>query len=298
MDFKLTRFAPTPSGFLHLGNLYSFLVTKALAEKTGAKILLRIDDLDRDRYKTEYVQDIFDTLDFMEIGYDVGPKTVREFEQEWSQIHRMNSYLEALEQIRERKLVFACDCTRKKIQQLDSSGYYLGHCQVRNIPLERNETCWRMDTFDTDFIKIKTYSEGEKSYTLPEDSAFFIVRKKDKLPAYHLTSVIDDVHYGVDLIVRGNDLLGSTLDQQIVANGLDLTTFQEATFHLHSLLKGPKNKKLSKSEGATSIQYLRKEGKKPADVYQVLGEMIGAEEAWIDFESFKEHLATLRTHQK
>ncbi|MFC5623791.1 glutamate--tRNA ligase family protein [Algoriphagus winogradskyi] len=290
MNFKLTRFAPTPSGYLHLGNLYSFLVTKALAEETGAKILLRIDDLDRERYRTEYVQDIFDTLDFMEISYDVGPKTVQEFEQEWSQIHRMNNYLEALDKIRERKLVFACDCTRKKIQQLDSSGYYLGHCQVRNIPLERAETCWRMDTFDTDFIKIKTYFEGDKSYVLPEDSAFFIVRKKDKLPSYQLTSVVDDVTYGVDLIVRGNDLLGSTLDQQIVANGLDLTSFQEAIFHHHQLLKGPKKKKLSKSEGATSIQFLRKEGKKPSDIYQILGEMIGSQEPWIDFESFKKHL--------
>ncbi|MEB2781760.1 glutamate--tRNA ligase family protein [Algoriphagus sp. C2-6-M1] len=291
MDFKLTRFAPTPSGFLHLGNLYAFLVTKVLAEKTGAKILLRIDDLDRDRYRTDYVQDIFDTLDFMEISYDQGPKNVQEFEQEWSQIHRMDSYLEALAQIREEKLVFACDCTRKKIQQLDSSGYYLGHCQVRDIPLERNETCWRMDTFDSDFIKIKTYSEGQKSYTLPEDSAFFIVRKKDKLPAYQLTSLVDDVRYGVDLIVRGNDLLGSTLDQQILANALDLNSFQQATFHHHTLLKGPKNKKLSKSEGTTSIQFLRKEGKKPADVYRILGEMIEAKEVLKNFESFKTHLA-------
>lgn len=291
MDFNLTRFAPTPSGFLHLGNLYSFLVAKALAEKTGAKILLRLDDLDRDRYRTEYVQDIFDTLDFMEIGYDLGPKNVREFEQEWSQIHRMDTYLEALEKIRERKLVFACDCTRKKIQQMDSSGYYLGHCQVRNIPLERSETCWRMDTFDADFIKVKTYLEGMKSYTLPEDSAFFIVRKKDKLPAYQLTSVIDDEHYGVDLIIRGNDLLGSTLDQQILAKGLDLVQFQEATFHHHSLLKGPQNKKLSKSEGATSIQFLRKEGKKPAEVYQILGEMLFLKDPISDFRSFKAHLA-------
>lgn len=290
MDFKLTRFAPTPSGFLHLGNLYSFLVTKALAEKTGAKILLRIDDLDRDRYRTEYVQDIFDTLDFMEISYDQGPKTIQEFEQEWSQIHRMNNYLEAIEQIRDKNLVFACECTRKKIQQLDSSGYYLGHCQVRNIPLERNETCWRMDTFDTGFIKIKTYSEGEKSYTLPEDSAFFIVRKKDKLPAYQLTSLIDDVNYGLDLIVRGNDLLGSTLDQQILSNGLGLNSFQEATFHHHPLVKGPKNKKLSKSEGATSIQFLRKEGKKPTDIYQILGEMLGVNSVQ-DFKSFKVHLS-------
>ena len=291
MDFKLTRLAPTPSGFLHLGNLYSFLITKAIAEKSGANILLRIDDLDRERYRTEYVQDIFDTLDFMEIAYDKGPKTVQEFEQEWSQTHRMSSYLQALEQIKERNLVFACDCTRKKIQQLDSSGYYLGHCQVRNIPLERNDTCWRMDTFDTDFIKIKTYSEGEKSFTLPEDAAFFIVRKKDKLPAYQLTSVIDDIHYGVDLIVRGNDLFGSTLDQQIIANELDLKSFQECTFHHHLLLKGPKNKKLSKSDGASSIQSLRKEGKNPSEVYQILGEMLDLKAPITSFEDFKSQLS-------
>ncbi|WP_339879684.1 glutamate--tRNA ligase family protein [uncultured Algoriphagus sp.] len=291
MDFKLTRLAPTPSGFLHLGNLYSFLITKTIAEKSSANILLRIDDLDRERYRTEYVQDIFDTLDFMEIAYDQGPKTVQEFEQEWSQTHRMSSYLQALEQIKERNLVFACDCTRKKIQQLDSSGYYLGHCQVRNIPLERNDTCWRMDTFDTDFIKIKTYSEGEKSFTLPEDAAFFIVRKKDKLPAYQLTSVIDDIHYGVDLIVRGNDLFGSTLDQQIISNGLGLKSFQESTFHHHLLLKGPKNKKLSKSDGATSIQSLRKEGKNPSEVYQILGEMLGLNTPITSFEDFKSQLS-------
>ncbi|MEP2349313.1 MAG: glutamate--tRNA ligase family protein, partial [Algoriphagus sp.] len=245
------------------------------------------DDLDRDRYRPEYVQDIFDTLDFMEIGFNMGPKNLHEFEQEWSQIHRMNTYMEALDEIRDRKLVFACDCTRKKIQQLDSSGYYLGHCQVRNIPLERNETCWRMDTFDTDFIKVNTYSEGIKSYTLPEDSAFFIVRKKDKLPAYQLTSVLDDVTYGVDLIVRGNDLFGSTLGQLILAQGLELDSFQQATFHHHPLLKGPKNKKLSKSEGATSIQFLRNEGKNPADVYRILGEMLGANEPIKNFEEFK-----------
>ena len=290
MEFKLTRFAPTPSGFLHIGNVYSFLLSKALAEKTGAKILLRIDDLDRDRYRPEFVQDIFDTLDFLEIGYDMGPKNMQEFEQEWSQIHRMGSYLEALEQIREQRLVFACDCTRKKIQQLDSSGYYLGHCQVRNIPLERNDTCWRMDTFDTDFIKIKTYNEGVKSYTLPEDSAFFIVRKKDKLPAYQLTSVIDDLHYEVDLVVRGNDLLGSTLGQQIVAHGLEDSSFKEVTFLHHRLLKGPKNKKLSKSEGANSIQFLRNEGKSAAEVYHILGEMLGAKEPIKNFEEFKSGL--------
>lgn len=89
MNFNLTRIAPTPSGFLHLGNAFSFLKTKALAQKHNAKILLRIDDLDRERYRPEYVQDIFDTLDFLEIKIDLGPKNLQEFESEWSQVLRM-----------------------------------------------------------------------------------------------------------------------------------------------------------------------------------------------------------------
>ena len=76
MNFELTRIAPTPSGYLHLGNAYSFLLTKALAKKYDAKILLRIDDLDRDRYRPEFVQDIFDTLDYLEIKIDQGLKNL------------------------------------------------------------------------------------------------------------------------------------------------------------------------------------------------------------------------------
>jgi glutamyl-tRNA synthetase len=287
MNLNLTRIAPTPSGFLHLGNLYSFLITKALAEKTGAKILLRIDDLDRERYKSEYVQDIFDTLDFMEISYDVGPKNVKEFEQEWSQIHRMNSYLESLKDVQERKLVFGCDCTRKKIQQLDSSGYYLGLCQTRRIPLDKEGVTWRMDTLESDFIKLKTYQKSIQSHVMPQDTAFFVVRKKNRLPTYQLTSTIDDLHYGVDLIVRGTDLFGSSLAQQVVADGLGLEDFSKIIFHHHKVLKSLSNKKLSKSDGATSIQFLRKDGKKRADIFRLLGEMSGGNEPIDSYESFK-----------
>lgn len=290
MDLNLTRIAPTPSGFLHLGNLYSFLVTKTIAEKTGAKILLRIDDLDRERYKTEYVQDIFDTLDFMEIAYDQGPKNVTEFEQEWSQIHRMNSYQEALKEVQERKLVFGCDCTRKKIQSLDSSGYYLGLCQTRRIPLDKEDVTWRMDTLESDFIKVKTYQRSIQSHTMPQDTAFFVVRKKDGLPAYQLTSTIDDTHYGVDLIVRGMDLFGSSLAQQLVADGLGLKKFSDIIFHHHKILKSKNHKKLSKSEGANSIYQLRKDGKTQADVYSLLGELSGAAEPIDSFETFKASL--------
>src|ERR1700755_812419 len=110
--FKKTRIAPTPSGFLHLGNAYSFALTAALAEKYGAKILLRIDDLDRERVQKEYVQDIFDTLNFLELPWDEGPRNVMELERDWSQIHRMGLYKEALDLLREEGDLFACNCSR------------------------------------------------------------------------------------------------------------------------------------------------------------------------------------------
>lgn len=271
MNFSLTRIAPTPSGFLHLGNAYSFLVTKALAERHNAKILLRIDDLDRDRYRTEYVEDIFETLDFLEIKIDHGPKDLREFESEWSQIHRVGKYEEALSRLKASGKIFACDCSRKKIQQLDSSGYYLGQCVDRRLCLDKPEVSWRMDTMEADYVKFREYPDLQKKALIPQGSAFYVVRKKDGLPAYHLTSVIDDLHFGVDLIVRGNDLYSATLAQLDLARHLGEAAFDRITFHHHPLIKGPKQEKLSKSDGVTSIQFLRKEGKTLKDIKAMVG---------------------------
>jgi glutamyl-tRNA synthetase len=291
MKFSLTRIAPTPSGFLHLGNAFSFLVTKALAEKHGAKILLRIDDLDRERYRPEYVEDILESLDFLEIRIDLGPKSLTEFETKWSQIHRMGKYEAALQTLRASGKVFACDCSRKKIQQLDSSGYYLGQCIDRKHSLDKPESAWRLDTQETDFVKFIEYPDQKKSELIPQDTAFYIVRKKDRLPAYHLTSVVDDVHFGVDLIVRGSDLYSSTVAQLDLARTIGANEFSSAVFHHHGLIKGPQREKLSKSEGATSIQYLRKEGKKLPEVFELLGQLMGAKIPVSDFASFRTALS-------
>lgn len=290
MEFKLTRLAPTPSGFLHLGNLYSFLITRLLADRHKAKILLRIDDFDRERYKIEYVQDIFDTLDFMEITYDLGPKNIQEFDSDWSQKHRIHLYEDGLEKLISKNILFACDCSRKKIQQMDSSGYYLGHCQDQRINLNSLDVSWRFNTFTADFIKIHQYPNKTQSFTLPEETAFFVIRKKNKQPAYQLTSLVDDLHFGTDLIVRGKDLFGSTLAQQLIAAAIENTSFAQVSFFHHTLIKGSQKEKLSKSEGASSIQFLRKSGKKPKDIYRIFGDLIGIKEPIEDYESFKNHI--------
>ncbi len=286
MKFAQTRIAPTPSGFLHLGNAYSFLLTKALAEKHGAKILLRIDDLDRERYRQEYVQDILDTLDFLEIQIHQGPRSVAEFESQWTQQHRMSLYQEALDQLQQSRLLFSCTCTRSQILQIDPRGIYLGQCLDRRMPLDKNEAAWRINTLDADFLDYNAYPSTKKSALIPEEASCYVVRKKDKDPAYQLSSLVDDLHFGVDLIVRGQDLFPSTLAQLDLARILGKDGFANTTFYHHPLLKGPDQSKLSKSAGAFSIKQLRQEGKSLGDVFRLLGKSLGLHEEIHSFQEF------------
>ena len=289
MKFAQTRIAPTPSGYLHLGNAYSFLLTKALAKKHGAKILLRIDDLDRERYRREYVQDIFDTLDFLEIQTQ-GPSSVEEFESHWTQQERMPIYQAALEQLQESRLLFSCTCTRSQILQIDPRGIYLGQCLDRRMPLDKNESAWRINTLDADFLDYIAYPATPKSALIPEEASCYIIRKKDLFPAYQLTSLLDDLHFGVDLIVRGQDLFPSTLAQLDLARILGKEEFAKTTFYHHALLKGPDQSKLSKSAGSFSIRQLRQDGKTLADLFQLLGQSLGMKDILRSIKEFEESL--------
>jgi glutamyl-tRNA synthetase len=291
MKFAQTRIAPTPSGFLHLGNAYSFLLTKALAEKHGAKILLRIDDLDRERYRQEYVQDILDTLDFLEIQIHQGPSSVAEFESHWTQQERMPLYQAALEQLQFSRLLFSCTCTKSQILQIDPRGIYLGQCLDRRMPLDKNEAAWRINTLDADFLDYIAYPSTRKSALIPEEATCYVVRKKDTNPAYQLSSLVDDLHFGVDLIVRGQDLFPSTLAQLDLARILGKQEFAKTTFFHHPLLKGPDQSKLSKSAGAYSIKQLRQDGKTLADLFLLLGQSLGLKEELRSHKDFAESLA-------
>ncbi|MCM0041372.1 MAG: glutamate--tRNA ligase family protein [Algoriphagus sp.] len=288
MKFAQTRIAPTPSGFLHLGNAYSFLLTKAFAEKHGAKILLRIDDLDRERYRQEYVQDILDTLDFLEIQIHQGPSSIAEFESQWTQQERRPLYQAALEQVQQSRLLFSCTCTKSQILQIDPRGIYLGQCLDRRMPLDKNEAAWRINTLDADFLDYIAYPDTQKSALIPEEASCYVVRKKDKNPAYQLSSLVDDIYFGVDLIVRGQDLFPSTLGQLDLARILGKEEFAKTTFYHHPLLKGPDQSKLSKSAGAFSIRQLRQEGKTLRDVLQLMGKSLGLHEEIQSFPEFSE----------
>jgi glutamyl/glutaminyl-tRNA synthetase len=280
--YHKTRIAPTPSGFLHLGNALSFAVTAALAQKNGAKILLRIDDLDRTRINQEYVQDVFDTLNFLEIPWEEGPRNVKEFEDSYTQVRRLALYAAALTKLRDNGHVFACTCTRSQL----AAPNLVCTCFKRNIPLDTPNASWRLNTSDYSELAVKSYNGNVIKTAFPPAMHNFIVRKKDGFPAYQLTSVIDDLFYGVDLVVRGEDLWPSTLAQHAVAFALAETKFSAITFFHHPLLMEATGKKLSKSAGSTSIRYLRHSGHTSGDIYRLIAGMLGIDADIFSWEQF------------
>lgn len=282
MPFK-TRIAPTPSGYLHLGNAWSFALTAAIAKHHNASVLLRIDDLDRERINSAYVQDVFDTLNFLQIPWQEGPANLLDYENTYSQVHRLPLYQTRLQQLRDEGRVFACECSRAQILRDNPDGVYPGTCRHKSIPLDAPGVQWRLDTSAEIKLVVGDLAGNVTHHQLPPAMQYFVVRKKDGYPAYQLASVADDVHYGVNLIVRGADLWDSTLAQLYLAQVLGLDSFTQTRFHHHELMMAGPDKKLSKSDGATSIQYLRKQGKTVADIYTLIGEMAGIQhlQHWI-----------------
>jgi glutamyl/glutaminyl-tRNA synthetase len=290
-QYNKTRIAPTPSGFLHLGNILSFCITATLARKSHAKILLRIDDLDQPRINEAYLQDIFDILNFLEIPWDEGPRNVKEFKNSYSQSHRIKQYHEAMKQLSDDNLVFACICTRKQLNSNSCS------CFKRHIPLTEEDACWRLITADNGDLKVKNYNSETVSASLPRNMFNFIIKRKDGLPSYQLTSVIDDLLYDVDLVVRGEDLWPSTLAQHALASALQTNKFKDITFYHHPLLKESSGKKLSKSAGSTSIHYLRETGKTPAHIYSLIATMLGINQTIKNWRQLGDTIIIMKTNK-
>lgn len=288
MTFNKTRLAPTPNGFIHLGNVLSFLITSALARQKGAKILLRIDDLDKERVKKKYVEDIFQTLEFLEIPYDEGPKNMQEYKSRFSQHHRLDHYHQALKHLQSKNLLFACDCSRRKISRNSPEGSYPGTCEKKKINFDLKEVSWRFYTDMQKEIIINDISGKKLKTTVPPLLRDFVVKRKDNLPAYQLATVVDDRLDKIDFIVRGKDLWGSSIAQEYLTRKMYESSSGTRIFHHHTLLADSSNKKLSKSSGSTSIQHLRKSGKNKSDIYGMIAEFLKLNTPVSCFEEFQQ----------
>lgn len=262
------RFAPTPSGGLHLGNLFSFLIAFLLAKKSGGEILLRIEDLDPARTKSEYADAIMRDLEAFGFSWDKPPVF---------QSGRTEAYLDALAKLQAKGLTYPCFCSRADLHAANAPHFgeeyvYAGTCRnltEEEIELKRavRQPATRVMVDDAS-CTFRDVFQGSKTYHLEECSGDFIIRRSDGVFAYQLAVVVDDAEMGVSSVVRGLDLLTSTPRQMYLQ---DVLGFAHPSYaHVPLLLDGL-GRRLSKRDGDTDVHSLLNERKAPAE--KILGRL-------------------------
>lgn len=233
-----------------MGNAFSFLLTWVLVRATEGTLLLRIDDLDAARKRPQYLEDIFHTLEWLGITYDRGPSGPDDFEKNFSQSHRSGIYAQVLDELKETGIVFACSCTRTRSTSLARLPH---RCKCREENLPEPGRALRAFVPEETCIVI----EPGREVLLGREQGNFVIRRSDGLAAYQITSIADDMHYGIDTVVRGEDLTASTAMQIYLFSKLHR---KAPVFFHHPLLLDSAGQKLSKSTDAPAISEYREGG--------------------------------------
>jgi len=273
-----TRFAPSPTGLLHVGNACSALRCQAWAEEHNADLLLRIEDIDYTRCRPEFADAIVEDLRWLRLSWQ---SPVR------FQSRYVQDYKQAIRTLREMGVVYPCFCTRKQIQQeitrmasaphaADMVAVYPGIC--RNIPVHEQQDrmqqeafSWRLDSAKAmalvgEDISWMDGAGGRHAVTIDHD---IIIGRKDIGFSYHLAVVVDDALQGISHIIRGRDLEESTGIHRLLQTLFD---FPEPVYLHHALLCDGNGKRLAKRNHATTLKHLREMG---VDVIQLRNFLCG-----------------------
>ena len=290
----ISRLAPTPSGYLHLGNAFSFILTWLLVRRLEGKLQLRIDDLDSARLKRDCLEDIFLQLEWLGLEYDSGPQGPEEHLKHYSQSLKIEDYREALSSLRQLRSLYACQCSRKQYLAISEDGLYPKTCRDKKLDLDQPEIIWRFKS-ESEALSDTLFFEGsseEDSSSKPLGDA--VLLRRNGIPSYQIASLVDDMKNRSTLIVRGIDLYPSSLFQQTVAEKLGWATFSEICFVHHSLLKDSTGKKYAKSEGAYSLKDLKQENSDPGFVYRGVACWLGLPDTDInDLKSLQHAFSTV-----
>lgn len=266
-----TRYAPSPTGFMHVGNLRTALYEYLIARSQGGKFILRIEDTDRERLVDGAVDVIYNTLKVAGLSHDEGPDIGGDFGP-YVQSERKDMYLPYAEQLIKEGKAYRCFCTKERLEKLQSSEIGAGydrHC--RDLPQEEID---RLLAANTPYvIRQKMPTEGSTTFTdavfgeITVDNSELqdqILIKTDGYPTYNFANVIDDHTMGITHVVRGCEYLSSTPKYNLLyeAFGWEIPTY------VHLPLINGKNEdgttsKLSKRHGATGFEDLVKEGYLP-----------------------------------
>jgi glutamyl-tRNA synthetase/glutamyl-Q tRNA(Asp) synthetase len=263
----ITRFAPAPTGWLHLGHVLNAEFVWSAARARGGSVLLRIEDHDRERSRPEYEAGILDDLDWLGFHPDIFPTSAfRAGACEGRQSDRDRIYRDAVGALAARGVLYGCDCTRREIAQHSSDDHaelrYNGHCRHRALPLE-DGLGWRV-RMAPGIERFVDERLGPQEQDPAAQCGDFLIRDRRGNWTYQFCATVDDWLQGVDVVIRGEDLLASTGRQIRLARLLGRAA--PPAFHHHPLIMKSAAQKLSKSDGDTGVRDLRARGWTPDEV--------------------------------
>ncbi|MEA3031087.1 MAG: glutamyl-Q tRNA(Asp) synthetase [Sphingomonadales bacterium] len=258
----VTRFAPSPTGRLHLGHAYSALLAHDFARAQGGTFLLRIEDIDPGRSRPEHVDSIIEDLLWLGLEWD-GEMLY--------QSERLGLYAEALERLKAEGLLYPCFCTRADIAasaaapQGRDGPLYPGTCRGLAAPDLARPHAWRLDVAKAAARAGPLYWHDGDTEVKAEPATFgdVVLARKDAPASYHLAVTVDDAAQGVTDVVRGRDLFACTDVHRLLQALLALPTPE---FHHHALLTDAEGNRLAKRHRAPTLADLRNAGLDPADL--------------------------------
>jgi glutamyl-tRNA synthetase len=280
------RLAPSPTGYLHLGHARTFWTAQERARLHGGELILRNDDLDRDRCKPEFVAAMFEDLKWFGFEWSEGPDIGGPFAP-YHQSERLGLYRAALEKLRAGGSIYPCTCSRKDIQAAvtaphaaDDEVIYPGTCRPKGdkwpvaggvnsapgtmTPVARHlSPSWRFRVPDGEVISFRDENLGEQKFVAGRDFGDFVVWRPDDVPAYQLACVVDEAAMQITEVVRGADLLVSTARQILLFRALGLAV---PAFYHCELMRDERGERLAKRHDALSLRTLRSRGISPAEL--------------------------------
>ena len=264
----LTRFAPSPTGYLHLGHVVNAIWTWGAARALGGRVLLRMEDHDRSRCRPEYEAAILDDLDWLGFVPDVATTdTFRAGPSEFRQSDSGAHYERALEKLRDAGLAYVCECSRKDIaaevpDRFNEEMRYPGTCREKALAPGPGRG-WRV-VLDDGAERFTDLRLGDQCQVPSAQCGDLLVRDRLGHWTYQFAVTVDDMRHGVELVVRGEDLLESTGRQIRLARLLGRSVAPR--YLHHPLILKPGGEKLSKASGDSGIRELRAAGQSPTQV--------------------------------
>lgn len=252
----ITRFAPSPTGYLHVGGARTALYCWLYAKKTKGKFILRIEDTDLERSTPESVQAILDAMQWLGLDYDEGP---------YYQTKRFDRYQAVANQLLENGQAYRCDCSKERLEQLRAEQMankekprYDGHCRERH-DVDTQKSVIRFKNPLTGMVEFDDLVRGKLVFQNHELDDLIIARS-DGSPTYNFTVVVDDWDMNITHVIRGDDHINNTPRQINILRALGATPPHYA--HV-SMILGSDGKRLSKRHGAVSVMQYREAGYLP-----------------------------------